>query len=553
MKSHDLPADVEALRALLLAERRERDAERKAHEQELASAARRERELAQQQAIELSATIEQQRATIEKYERRILELLASLRGKQRERIDPDQLLMFDLGELESFVEEQAEEQEQPPTKQRSRPHGRQLIPDHLPCEEVVHELPEDERLCPHDGRPMPLIRYEESRQLEYEPARFKVIVHKRAVYGCPEKHDEATLLTASKPPQPIEKGLAGPGLLAAVSVGKFGDHLPGYRLEDIFQRHGVPIRRSTIYDWLSAAADLVRPLVERMQELLLQSRVIHTDDTQVKLIDLATHGTRLARFWAYVGDASHPYTVYDFTETRKRDGPEQFLAGYRGYLQADAYGGYDGVYLDSDGAIIEVACWAHCRRYWWKARDNDSPRAHYVLAVIGRLYDLERQARDADTVERLALRRTEAAPLLDGLKRWLDEQQLLPKSPIGEAARYTRNQWDALQRYLEDGELSIDNNLSERTVKPIAIGRKNWLFVGSKQAGSRAAWLLSLIASCKANRVEPWAYLRDVFTRLPTAVPLDELLPDRWLTANPQHRWTIADHRAQERAAKGRL
>jgi len=325
-------------------------------------------------------------------------------------------------------------------------------------------------------------------------------------------------------------------------------------------RHGVEIRRSTIYDWLAAAADLVEPLVERMRRLVLASKVIHTDDTQVKLIDHALRGTRLARFWAYVGDRGHPYIVYDFTDSRQREGPARFLKDYRGYLQADAYGGYDGIYLDSQGGIVEVACWAHARRYWWKARQSDPPRAHHALAVIRRLYAIERAAKEMSAEDRQSLRAEHAGPLLAELKAWLDEQELLPKSLIGQAATYTRNQWAALQRYLEDGDLSIDNNVSERCVKPVAIGRKNWLFVGSEQAGARAARLMSLIASCKDNRVEPWAYLRDLFTQLPTLVcvdgdlaELDSLLPDRWLATHPQHRWTIADRRQQERTAKGQL
>jgi transposase len=509
--------------------------------------------IAQQQAAELSATVAVQQQTIQKQEQTILDLLAALRGKQRERIDPDQLLLFDVGELETLVQEAQQEASQ---ARRRRPHGRRLLPDDLPREEVLYELPETERLCPHDGRPMQPIRYETSQQLEYEPSKLKVIVHKRAVYACPVPHDQATLLTAPKPPQPIAKGLPGPGLLAALVLGKFGDHLPGYRLEDILTRHGVELRRSTIYDWLAGAADLAAPLVALLRQRVLESKVIHTDDTQVKLIDPSLRGTRLARFWAYVGDQAHPYVVYDFTESRQRDGPEQFLTGFQGYLQADAYGGYDGIYLQSQGAIVEVACWAHCRRYWWKARTHDPPRAHHVLAVIGRLYDIERAAQQATAAARLALRAEHAAPLLADFKRWLDEQALLPKSLIGQAATYTRNQWAALNRYLEDGDLSIDNNVSERCVKPVAIGRKNWLFVGSPQAGSRAAALMSLVASCKNNQVEPWAYLRSLFTQLPSFshdADLAPLLPDRWLQAHPHHRWTIADRRQEERAAKGRL
>jgi transposase len=502
MTMDELPTTLEGLRAALLQARHEMAA--------------------------LSATVEEQRGTIVKQERTIVDLLAALRGKRRERIDPNQLVLFELGELEALIEEQANESA---PRRKRRPHGRRLLPDDLPREEVLHELPEAQRLCPHDGQPMQPIRYEISQQLDYEPAKLKVIVHKRAVYACPAKHDAATLRTAPKPHQPIDKGLPGPGLLAALVLGKFGDHLPAYRLEDILGRHGVQIRRSTIYDWLSAAADLVEPVVDVLRRRVLQSKVLHTDDTQVKLIDASLHGTRLARYWAYVGDRGHPYIVYDFTDSRQREGPERFLEGYQGYLQADAYGGYDGIYLKSRGAIVEVACWAHCRRYWWKAREQDPPRAHHVLAVIGRLYDVERAARDLSPEARRNLRTEHAAPLVAELQAWLDAQELLPKSLIGQAATYTRNQWVALGRYLEDGDLSIDNNISERTVKPVAIGRKNWLFVGSRQAGERSARLMSLIASCKHNRVEP----------------------DSWLADHPQHRWTIADHRQDERAAKGQL
>lgn len=524
MKPDELPTNVEELRAMLV------ETQRRA-------------EVAEQKAASLSETVSEQQRTI-------LELLKALRGKQRERIDPNQLLLFDLGEIEDLVEE-AKQRTAPP--RRRRRHGRRLLPDHLPREEKIYELPESERLCPHDGQPMQLIRYEMSNQLDYEPAKLKVIVHKRAVYGCPAKHDEAKLITAPKPPQPIEKGLAGPGLLAAMVLGKFGDHLPGYRLEDILSRQGVDVRRSTIYDWLAAAADLVEPLAAMMKDRVLQSKVIHTDDTQVKLIDKSMSETRTARFWAYVGDRGHPYIVYDFTETRERHGPQAFLQSFRGYLQADAYGGYDGVYVESGGAIVEVACWAHCRRYWWKAREHDPQRAHHVLAVIAKLYEVERATKDLAAEQRQVKRAEHAAPLLAELQTWLDGQEFLPKSQIGKAATYTRNQWAALIRYLQDGDLSIDNNVSERAVKPVALGRKAWLFVGSPAAGRRAATLMSLIASCKDNRVEPWAYLRDLFTELPKGASLETFLPDAWLAQHPQHRWAIADRRADERTAKGDL
>ncbi len=305
--------------------------------------------------------------------------------------------------------------------------------------------------------------YEISKQLDYEPARMKVIVHRRAVYACRDKHDEAKPITAPKPPQPIDKGLAGTGLLAQVVVSKFGDHLPGYRLEGIFSRHGVEVRRTTIYDWLSAVADLCTPLYELMKSHVLLSNVIHTDDTQVKLFDTSIRGTRLARFSAYLGDRGHPYTVYDFTETRERAGPEKSLAGFEGYLRADAYGGYDGIYLGSQGKIQEVSCWAHYRRYLYKAREQDPARAHHVLGVIARLYEVERATAEGDAEIRRELRETHARPLLDELKAWLDSQSFLPKSLIGKAATYTWNQWDALHCYLDSGEYLDSRNCRSTT------------------------------------------------------------------------------------------
>jgi hypothetical protein len=233
-------------------------------------------------------------------------------------------------------------------------------------------------------------------------------------------------------------------------------------MEDILSRGGVNLNRSTLYDWMSAVADVLRPLHELMKQRVLQSHIIQTDDTSVKLIDpLADGGSRTARFWAYPGDNDHPYGVYDFTVSRERHGPQDFLRDYSGYLQADAYGGYDGVYLKSGGTIKEVACWAHCRRYWFKAREEDPARAHHALAIISRLYEVERATRDHDASARQRQREEHSRPLLAGLKSWLDAEVFLPKSLSGKAATYTRNQWEALNRYVENGHLSIDNNAAE--------------------------------------------------------------------------------------------
>lgn len=539
-----LPNDPAQLKVLLIESRRQ-------HEQVIA---------------QYETTVQLQQRTIRQQEHTIAQLLRRLMGPKQERVDPDQLMLFNAAELEQLVRELESSEEACDGSSESgeggeggasrRGHGRRRLPEDLPREQVVYELPEADRHCPGCGELRQEIGRETSEQLEWIPATLKVIEHVRVKYAC--RRCEEHVAIAAKPPQPIDKGLPGPGLLAQTVLGKYGDHLPLYRQEDILARHGVVIRRSTLCSWIAATAELARPLYERMCQLVLQSRVLHTDDTTVKLLDPMLGHARTARFWAYIGDERHPYSVYDFTASRQRDGPAKFLKDFAGYLHADAYGGYDGIYLDSKGKIIEVACWSHCRRYWWEARTADSRRAHEALSYIARLYQLESEFAAVSSEQRGALRRGHARPILAEFRGWIDQQlaAVLPKSTIAQACTYTINQWDALVRYTEDGELSIDNNISEQTVKIPAIGRKNWLFVASETGGHRAAILFSLVASCKANQVEPFAYLRDVFTRLPSLVnssrrrsreQLDELLPDRWLAAHPTHRWLIDDLRRQER------
>jgi len=508
-------------------------------------------------------TIAEQHRKFQQLEHYLAQLLRKQYGPQRERIDPDQLMLFTKDELDELIDDLKSDAQEPPTedensedetsdskpKRKPKGHGRRALPKNLPREQVIYELSGQELACPCCGGTRVEIGSETSEQLEFIPAVLKVIEHIRKKYAC--RHCEEHVTIAAKAPQPIEKGLPGPGLLAYTVLGKYGDHLPLYRQEDILARHGVVIRRSTLCDWIAAAAELARPLWALMREKVLQSRVIHTDDTGVKM--LAPGKTKSAKFWVYIGDAEHPYSVYDFTENRKRDGPAKFLDGYSGYLQADAYGGYDGIY--ASGAVTEVACFAHCRRYWWESRSTDPHRAHEALSYIGRLYALEEQFREAKLVgdALCAARQQHAVPILDAFEQWLDDSQqlrVLPKSPIGKAHTYTRNQWQALRRYCEDGALSIDNNVSERTVKIVAIGRKNYLFVGSHTGGERAAILYSLVASCKACGVEPAAYLTDLFRVLPTITSSDDLaslLPDRWLATHPDHHWHIDALRQQER------
>jgi transposase len=403
------------------------------------------------------------------------------------------------------------------------------------------------------------------------------VQHDRVKYACPACEGQVAI--ADKPPQPIEKGLPGPGLCAHTVLSKFGDHQPMYRQEDVHARLGYLIRRSTLCGWQAALAALAKPLVDRMKVLVLQSHVIHTDDTSIKMLEPGRGATRTCKFWPYLGDWEHPYAVYDFTLSRERDGPAKFLEGFCGYLQGDAYSGYDGIYAGN--SVWEVACWIHARRYWHQAVDNDANRANMALGYIARLSQIETQLSQAYPPKNLqgerdfaavaAGRQEHAVPILDQFKSWLDEERankrILPKSPIRAAFTYTLNQWEALCRYTQEGYLSYDNNIAERLVKISAIGRKNYLFVGSQRGGEGAAVMYSLVSSAKANGVEPFAWLRDLFTDLPchrdgeafaqsaggeavTSTELDHLLPDRWLQSHPDCVWTIDVIRREERRRK---
>jgi transposase len=347
------------------------------------------------------------------------------------------------------------------------------------------------------------------------------------------------VIAAPKPAPPISKGLPGPGLLAHLIVSTYTDHLPLHRLQRVYERQGYLLHRSTLCDWLGACADLLQPLYDLMICVVLQPRVIHTDDTPVKLQELVTHHLSTARLWADLGDAAHPYNVFDFTVNHKRDGPQQFLANYRGYLQADAFSGYDRLYLPDPGTaqsrIVEVACNAHARRKFYEARASDAVRSHQALAYYRQLYELERAAKDFSDSQRPQVRQDLAVPILGQFHAWLTAHrpEVLPKSPMAEAIGYALNNWEALRRYTEAGFLTIDNNAAERGMKRIAIGRKNWLTVGSPRGGQTAAVLFSFTSTCQRLGVEPWAYLQNVLTRLPMmqAGHLGDLLPNRWRAA----------------------
>ena len=531
--------------------RRQAEAER-----QRAEAERQRAEEARRRLDELGRVLDRTAADYDRLKREhdeLAETLALLRrylfGPRRERRvdDPGQGHLFDLP-AEPEPPSLGPTADGPPPRPRPDRSPRRARLDHLPHVRIEHDLTEPEKTCAGCGVPKRRIGEDESRELEYLPARLEVRVHVLPKYACPRCRDGVA--SPPVPAKPIPGGIAGPGLVSFVLVGKFADHLPLYRLEDILTRHGVHLARSTLCDWVRNAADLLAPLAALQEARVLQSAVIWTDDTHVLALGGEKPGGTTARFWAYIGDDAHPYSVYDFTMSRSRDGPAAFLADYRGYLQADAYGGYDGIFTASDGTILEVACWAHARRKFYDARSNAPREANRVLEWIRQLYDVEDRARDLAPEARQALRQRESVPVLDRIEAYLDElsARALPKSALGKALTYARNQRAALRRYVEDGRLTIDNNVSERTVRPQAIGRKNWEFLGSEAAGPRAAVLFTILAGAKRHRLEPWAYLRDVLLRLSAGeTDLEALLPDRWAASHPEH---VLAHRLDESRRK---
>jgi transposase len=475
---------------------------------------------------------------IEQLQRKNRELFDRLFRPKAEKLDPRQVelafeAMLDLGVAATQVEEI--EIEVVRKKRKGKPTGRRPLPKDLPRERVEHTLPPEQCQCEACGRELAKIREEVSEQLEYVPSVVKVIEHARAVMACTNPECEGTIKRAPLPPQPIGKGLPGPGLLSHVVLSKYGDHQPLERQTKMLARAGVELSRSTLCDWIRQTADLAAPLVDWMRADVKRSRIIQTDDTPVLVLEPGQRGGHKGRLWAYLGDRAHPSVIFQYTTNRERAGPCSYLAGYKGYLQADAYAGYDE--LHRNGAV-EVGCWSHARRYFYKVvKAGGDHRALVAMGFVRELFGVEREGRELDAEGRRALREEKSKPVLERFKVWLDEAALtaLPKSGFGQAVGYVQNQWQALARYLEDGDLEMDNNASERALRRVAIGRKNWMFAGSDAGGERAAILYSLIASAQRHDVEPFRYLKDLFERLPShpADRIHELAPHLWAPPQP--------------------
>jgi transposase len=457
-------------------------------------------------------------------------LCRRLFGKKSEKVDASQLKLA----LELLGSEAAEEPVEMDSgeslskreRRKSRATGRKPLPKELPREVVVLDLPADERACSCGGEQQ-RIGEEVSEKLDYTPASLRVIETRRPKYACPKCHDGVKV--AKAPPQAVEKSLAAEGLLAHVVVSKYADHLPLHRQEGILARHGVELSRSTLVGWVFDVSDAVSPIVEHIKLEILSTSYLQTDDTPVVVLKKLA-GSFKGRLWTYL-DPLDRQVVYDATPTHERCWPEAFLKTFRGHLQADAYKGYDALYASR--RVIEVGCWAHGRRRFKEALETDA-RAASMLALIQELYRVEDEASSLSPEERKGLRQAKSCAVLgciDALRSKL-QAEVLPKSPLGEALRYLDNQWQALNRFVEDGRLRIDNNGAESQLRIVAVGRKNWMFAGSLEGARRAAILYSLVQSCKLVGIDPFAYFRDVLRRLPTHPHrlIDQLTPKGWAT-----------------------
>ncbi|VAW87175.1 Mobile element protein [hydrothermal vent metagenome] len=452
--------------------------------------------------------------------------LAKRYAASSEKISPDQIHLFNEAEVDAPTLIPEENETTVPEHTR-RKRGRKPLPDALPRVEVIHTLAESEQYCPHDGNALSEIGEVTSEQLDIVPAKIQVIRHIRKKYACTCGQ---SIKTAPLPAQPIPKSLASPGLLAHIAVSKYQDALPLYRQETILKRIGVELPRATLANWMIQAGQLIQPVINLLRERLLSNDILQMDETTVQVLN---ENGKSAQSKSYLwlqrgGPANQPVVLYDYDPGRGSGVPTRLLDGFTGYFQTDGYSGYNAAVAIH--GLTHVGCMAHARRKFSEAvkaqgKKKKKGKAHQGLALIQALYRVEKEARPLNPEARWQHRQTHAQPLLDELRCWLDTAlpQVPPMSATGKALRYLNSEWGKLIRYLDDGRLEIDNNGAENAIRPFVVGRKNWLFSTSVKGVKASANLYSLIETAKANGLEPYAYLRHLFTELPKAESVEAI------------------------------
>jgi transposase len=408
-----------------------------------------------------------------------------------------------------------------------RKKHRVSIPANLPRVEIVHDLPDDQKVCPHDGSALKQIGFESHEQLDVIPAKIQVLYHKRLKYACP--CCEGFLITASKPAQPIEKSIASPGLLASVATQKYVDALPLYRQTEIFKRIGIELDRTTLANWMVKCGQLVQPLINLIHERMLEQNIIHADETRVQVLNEPGRAAETQSFM-WVLRSTTPTcaaVLFQYEPTRSGKAAENLLRDYKGALMVDGFSGYNGVCEKNH--IHRLGCWAHARRKFVDAQKmqpkGKTGKSDQALAYIQQLYRIESDIKEKTSLEKFATRQQQSKPIIDKLKIWLDKSiaHSPPESAIGKALFYLHEQWPRLIRYLDDGDYPIDNNPAENTIRPFVVGRKNWLFSASQKGATSSANLYSLIETAKANGLEPYVYLKKIFTDLPNATSVEDV------------------------------
>ena len=499
----ELPNDIERLKELVLARTAELAAAKAGLVTKTLEIEKLKIQIARLKRLSFGASSERMRRELEQLELKLEELETA------------------AAEGEAALEAEAAAEEPPPEDTPAKAgKTRRKLPEALPRREIVHE---PACTCPACGGALRKVGEDVTEILDYIPGRFEVIRHIRPAYSCRKCE---TMAQKPMPALPIPRGQAGPGLLAHVLIAKFCDHLPLYRQAEIYARDGVELDRATLADWIGKAAWLVQPLADKIGQHVMAGGVLHADDTPVPVLAPGNGKTKTGRFWVYLRDerphsgTAPPAVLYRYTPDRKGEHCRTHLAAFKGHLHADGYSGFGELYEGKDAklaCVTEVACWAHVRRKFFDVhKSNGSPIAKAALDKIGALFGIERALAGKPPGLRKAVRMAKAQPKLDALASWFDGQlKLIPgKSDLAKAIRYARSRWQALTCYCGDGRLELSNNAAENAIRPLTLGRKNWLFAGSDSGGERAAIFYTLIRTAKLNGIEPEAYLREVLTRI---------------------------------------